>query len=166
MPSLLSIFIVSQLAFETAVNGVPFSSNVFLSCNNLNGYKWVGQSTALGPCLRSPEGDYYAKYETLEDSVHELTQWIRRRQGEGIFPGDLSSIQSPLQYAQLLKAGGYYGDTVQNYSNGLSRWFDVFKDYPLSSRTALVGVLLVLLTIAMYKNRKQLFYKNPPSIFV
>jgi hypothetical protein len=167
MPELLSMFIVSQLAYETAVDGLAFNSNVFYSCNNLQGYKWAGQSSALGPCLLSPEGDYYAKYASIEDSVHELTQWIRRRQKAGVFPADLDTITSPSQYAQLLKNGQYYGDTVAHYSAGLSSWFDVFKGYPLASnRTALVGVFLVLVAIGMYKYRRPLFDKKPNGIFV
>lgn len=165
MPQLLSTFIVSQLASETAVNGVPFSSHVFLTCNNTGGYKWRGQSGAEGPCVMSPEGDYYAKYKTIGDSVHEITQWIRRRQLEGVFPKNLNDIQTPEEYAYYLKQGGYYTDTLSNYSRNLSAWYDVFKNYPLSTRGALVGVLLILLAVGMYRNRRTLFSKNSNIIF-
>lgn len=166
MPELLSKFIVSQLASETAVNGVPFSSHVFTTCNNTGGYKWRGQDSAEGACLMSPEGDYYAKYNSIEDSVHEITQWIRRRQADGSFPSNLSVIQTPEDYAYYLKNAGYYTDTLANYSRNLSSWYDVFKSYPLSVRSGLVGVLLVLVAIGMYKNRRWLFTKQTTSIFV
>lgn len=166
MPEKLSALIVSQLASETAVNGVPFVSHVFVTCNNTGGYKWRGQSTAEGACLMSPEGDYYAGYKTIEQSVQEITQWIKRRQADGSFPSNLGAIQTPADYAYYLKQAGYYTDTLANYSRNLSSWYDVFKNYPLSTHTALVGILLALLAIGMYKNRKWLFNKNTETIFV
>lgn len=166
LPSLLSVFVVSQLASETAVNGIPFSSHVFVSCNNTGGYKWKGQSTAEGACLLSPEGDYYAKYTTIADSVHEITQWIRRRQADGTFPADLNEIQTPQEYAYWLKNADYYTDTLANYSRNLSSWFDVFKVYPFTTTGKLFGTLLFFGGLyLLYRNRRQLFNKKMSSIF-
>lgn len=142
MPQFVATCIVLQAAHETA----GFTSNVFVSCNNLNGYKYVGQSTAAGACLKSPEGDYYAKYNTIEDSVNEQVQWIKRRQKDGKFPADLNTITSLDQYAQLLKNSGWYGDTVANYTAGLYYWsqklLDMFRN-PIVDTSAILFIILL-----------------------
>src|SRR5574341_835621 len=117
-PDALSNLIVSMARHETG----DYTSNVFKTCNNLFGYKYVGQSTAAGACSVSPEGDRYAMYNSYADSVRELVLWIKRRQSEGRFPVDLATITTAEQYANLLKQGGYYGDTVLNYTTGLKRF--------------------------------------------
>lgn len=154
MPQFVATCIVLQCAHESA----GFTSNVFKSCNNLNGYKWVGQSTALGPCLKSPEGDYYAKYATIEDSVHELTAWIKRRQKEGKFPADLTAIGSLDQYAQLMKNSGWYGDTVQNYTSGLYYWSNRLADL-LTSPIAGGAAILFFIILGVIAYRKKIFKK-------
>lgn len=150
MPQFIGTCIVLQSAHETA----GFTSNVFKSCNNLNGYKWVGQKTALGPCLKSPENDFYAKYATIEDSVNEIVQWIKRRQKEGKFPADLNNITSLDQYAQLLKNSGWYGDTVANYTKGLYYWSQKIADLlknPVVDASAIL--VLMILGILAYKKK-------------
>lgn len=122
MPELLALFIVAQAKHETA----NFTSNVFLSCNNAFGYKYVGQRLAVGPCLTSPELDAYAKYATVADSVKELCQWIQRRQTEGKFPLDLRVIKTLDHYTQLLKLAGYFGAPISEYLAGLLYWFKPF----------------------------------------
>lgn len=150
MPALLSSFIVFQAAHETG----GFSSNVFLTCNNINGYKWVGQSTALGPCVASPEGDYYAKYATIEDSVHEQVLWIKRRQSEGKFPADLNSITSVDQYALLLKNSGWYGDSLANYTAGLYYWMDKLSNL-ITSAAGGGSLLFIVLLLGLMAYRKK-----------
>jgi hypothetical protein len=154
MPQFLSTCLVLQAAHETATAKGPFTSNVFLSCNNINGYKWIGQKTALGPCTGSPEGDNYAKYASIEDSVNEAVQWIKRRQNEGKFPANLNAITSLDQYAQLLKQSGWYGDTVTNYTNGLYYWSQKLTDFikgPIATGSALLFV--IILGIVAYKKK-------------
>jgi hypothetical protein len=164
MPPVLANLMVWQSAHETAYGGIPFNSHVFLTCNNGFGYKWVNQSWALGPCLSSPEGDYYAKYSNIEGSTHEMCLWIKRRQTAGIFPADLGDIDGVYIYAQLLKDAGFYGDTVENYYNGLLAWSQSLgvQNPGSGASTASIPVLgwLVLIGTAV-AYRKQLF----PSIF-
>lgn len=117
MPVRLSELIAAQAAHETA----NFGSKVFLQNDNCFGYKYVkGAIWQDGAGRTSTEGDPYAKYSSIANSVHELTAWIRRRQKEGKFPPDLTTITTPLGYASLLKVCGYYGDTTQNYTAGLA----------------------------------------------
>lgn len=117
MPSTLSTLIAAQAAHETA----NFTSRVFVQNNNCFGYKAIpGAIWQEGSGRMSPEGNAYALYSSVANSVHELTAWIRRRQKEGKFPPDLTTITTPLGYASLLKVCGYYGDTTQNYTAGLA----------------------------------------------
>lgn len=150
MPPALSIFIVAQARHETG----GYSSSIFKLCNNAFGYKWVGQSLADGPCSMSPEGDNYARYSSVEDSTHEITAWIKRRQSEGGFPRDLSEIRSGDQYATLLKSVGYYGDSISHYAAGLSYWLQRISISP-GARAAGGGLLLIGVMVFIF--RKQIF---------
>lgn len=151
MPTILATFIVAQARHETG----NYTSNVFNTCNNAFGYKWVGQSTANGPCVQSPELNSYAKYVSLEDSVHELTLWIKRRQAEGKFPANLASITTPDQYAALLKESGYYGASLQTYLNGLLAALQKLGQLAVSPTGG--AVLLVLVAIGIIIWRKRIF---------
>lgn len=165
MPDNFARLMVAWASHETAYNGIAFNSPVFRNCRNAYGYKWVGQSTAEGSCTMSPELDYYAMYNSIEDSVHEITLWVKRRQKEGVFPADLRTITTPYQLASLLQDAGFYTDTLHNYFNGLSYWFDQIQQLSFGTRTAGIGILLVVAGVFAYHYRKQLFNKKSVSIF-
>ncbi len=150
MPPALALLIVAQARHETG----GYTSSVFKLCNNAFGYKWVNQSTAEGSCSMSPEGDSYARYLSVEDSTHEITLWIKRRQNEGRFPDNLSSITTYTQYANLLKSVGYYGDSISNYAAGLSYWL---KRISISPGAKAAGGGLLLAAIVVYLFRKKIF---------
>lgn len=121
MPDQLCKLIVAQAKHETD----DFSSHAFEYNNNCFGYKYVkGAKWQMGPGITSTEHDPYAHYEDVAHSVHEICDWIKRRQHEGKFPADLRTITSPAQYAQLLKACGYYGDTLSDYTTGLNHFLN------------------------------------------
>lgn len=115
MPERLALLIAAQCAHETAY----FTSNVYKTCNNLNGYKYAGSKWQISACTDSPEGNAYGKYASWQDSVHELTDWIKRRLAENRFPY-LQDIRTPEMYAKYLKKCGYFGDTAENYARGMS----------------------------------------------
>src|SRR5699024_7235538 len=94
IPERLSTFIDAQCVHETTYKGKACTSIVFKNCNNLNGYKYCGSKWQISACTDSPEGNAYGKYETWQDSVHELTDWIRRRFSVGRFPM-LQNIRTP-----------------------------------------------------------------------
>lgn len=122
MPLQLATLVAAQAAHETG----NFTSNVFLQCNNCFGYKYVnGTSLQDGACNKSPEGNDYAHYADIEHSVKEICGWIKRRLNEGRFP-TLTTIQTPLQYASLLKNCGYYGDTEANYTAGIANGLKLY----------------------------------------
>jgi uncharacterized FlgJ-related protein len=138
IPDTLAQLIVAQAKHETA----NYTSNVFKSCNNLFGYKYVGQSLAT-QCNLSPELDYYARYATIDDSVLEIVKWIKRRVADGKFPSDLATIQTADQYATLLKNAGYYTGTLAAYKNGLSFFLASLTNLATNKYTGLLILGLI-----------------------
>jgi len=122
IPKTLAMLIAAQSVHETG----NFTSSAFTKDNNGFGYKYVegAKWQVQDKGITSSEGDNYAKYENIEDSVHELTAWIKRRQAEGKFPQDLNTITNPDIYAKLLKNDGYYGDAESVYASGIHKTFD------------------------------------------
>lgn len=118
MPANIRTLLVAQAKHETA----NFTSNAFKKNNNLYGYKrYKGSKYQIGNGITSSEGDAYASYASIEDSVKEVCDWILRRQKEGKFPEDLRFVDAD-QYAGYLKDAGYYGDSVANYTRGLKHY--------------------------------------------
>jgi hypothetical protein len=118
LPPNMANLLVAQSKHETG----NYTSNAYLKNNNLFGYKYVkGAKFQVGPGIKSSESDPYAHYSTINDSVHELTAWIERRQGEGKFPVNLTTLSS-MEYAVLLKNCGYFGDPLNNYISGLNHY--------------------------------------------
>jgi flagellum-specific peptidoglycan hydrolase FlgJ len=120
LPPVLSSLLVAQSAHETG----NFTSNLFKNFNNAFGYSYVpGGVYQKGAGTIADNGQPIAVYESIEDSTKEVIDWIYRRVKEGKFPADLFTITTPEQYAQLLKASGFYADSLQNYTAGLKRFF-------------------------------------------
>jgi len=127
LPQLLASFLVDQSAHET--NG--WTSGFFLSNNNCFGYACYAGSDWQNGCSSNvaDNGVSVGNYNSIEDSVSEIVDWIYRRVDDGKFPADLSTITTSDQYAQLLKNAGYYGDTESNYAAGLKRWANNLADF-------------------------------------
>jgi len=120
MPEYLASLMVAQAKHETG----NYTSKFFVVYCNCFGYsKVIGSKWQLG--ISTPNADNkapIAAYGSIENSVHELTSWIKRRQKEKKFPQDLTKIDSPDDYVALLKACGYFGDTLQNYLAGVKHY--------------------------------------------
>ena len=152
MPDPLAVFIVAQARHETG----NYSSRFFTVGNNAFGYSYYpGSKWQLdkgGPL--ADNGIPIAQYANIQNSVHELTDWIKRRQAQGKFPADLGTITTPEQYAQLLKNAGYYGDTVANYTAGLIRWLKVISDTLFSPAGTGIAILILIIGFLF---RKKIF---------
>lgn len=142
LPVDLANLVTAQARHESA----NFTSPLFVGDNNAFGYDYTGNSNQAGSSTRSHGGSFYARYNSIEDSVNEITDWIYRRRQEGKFPADLSSIKSPNDYATLLKNSGYYEDTVTNYQGGLTRWLTTYGAF-----TGLSVILLVAVGWLMFR---------------
>lgn len=124
VPATVALLIVAQAKHESA----NFSSKVFKQNNNAFGYKYVGQSNATqGTAAPSSEGDYYAKYDSIEGSALEVVNWWKRRIKQGVI-NYWSDISTPDSYAAALKKAGYYGDSLANYTAALKKWFTGLSD--------------------------------------
>lgn len=141
----LSRLIVAQARHETA----NYNSNVFKSCNNLYGYKFVNGKWQLSACTNSPEGGKYAKYKTIADSVNELIDWLKRREKEGKL--DTTKIFTTGQYALALKNNNYYTDSVRNYQTGLNNGLKNIKIVAASG----LGIVLLAAGIYFYVSKKR-----------
>lgn len=113
IPNALALLIVAQSKHESA----NYTSSIFLDCNNSFGYKVFGNAMAC------PGHSDYEMYNSIVDSTHEITSWLKRRVNDGSFP-DLSTITTPQQYGTLLYSAGYFTDNPINYINGLIAWYE------------------------------------------
>lgn len=141
MPPALSQYIVAQAKHETG----NFQSRFFTQGNNAFGYSFVSgakwQLPAPGPI--ADNGQAIAQYSTVQNSVHELTDWIKRRQREGKFPANLNEITSPENYAWYLKQSGYYGAPLATYADRLRYWFNRLPDLGGTPSLLLIGIMLI-----------------------
>lgn len=80
--------------------------------NNLSGIKYVGQSGATRGSA-SPEGDYYAKFNSLDDYANNFASILKN---DGID----SSIKSVDQYATALKNHSYFTAGLGAYEAGMN----------------------------------------------
>ena len=105
MPENLASLIVGQAKHESG----NYKHKFAVEFNSLFGYSYNPKSKYQVPGgTNADNGVPIARYLTKEDSVHEITSWIKRRQKEGRFPKDLSTIKTPLEYATLLQNCGYF----------------------------------------------------------
>lgn len=153
MPPILAALMVAQAAHETG----NFTSRFFKEYNNAFGYSYAGSKYQLGPGPLADNQQPIARYASVQDSTLEIVAWIKRRQQEGKFPSDLSAITSPDQYAGLLKAAGYYGDTLANYAAGLKRYYtavmEMIRENAEPFSVMVGGVLLVGVAWAIMKKK-------------
>lgn len=148
MPETLAKLIVAQSKHETG----NYSSKFFKLYNNAFGYSYSKGSKWQLPTggTNADNNQPIARYKSVADSTHELTDWIKRRVANGKFPKDLKSITTASQYASLLKNAGYYGDTITNYLSGLIRFLKDIKGNP-SSLIVLI-VVISFIFILLYNN--------------
>jgi len=141
-PTLANI-IISQAKFETG----DFTNTAFTKYKNAFGYKYVpGARYQSGKGNESSEGDYYAAYDSLENSTKEIIAWLQRRQNEGKLT--ISLLTTPEAYAAALKSCGYFGGTLSAYINGLKHYLSMIietvKKKPLQTALLITFGLFIL----------------------
>ena len=114
MPVNTALLIVAQAKHETG----DFTSKTFLQNHNCFGYKYVkGAKYQDGAGRTSTEGDPYAKYKSVVESTQEICAWLQRH------IKNYATLKTPEQYANALKAVGYYGAPVAEYVHGMSGYY-------------------------------------------
>ena len=106
--------IVAQARFESA----DYTSNVFKQNNNTSGIKFIGQPNAVQGTL-SPEGNYYAKFNTIQDALNDKIARLYNITMRGVTPQQLKDSTDAIDFANKLKQRGYFGSTASDYANGL-----------------------------------------------
>jgi len=106
--------IVAQARFESA----DYTSNVFKLNNNTSGIKFIGQPNAVQGTL-SPEGNYYAKFNTIQDALNDKIARLYNITMRGVTPQQLKDSTDAIDFANKLKQRGYFGSTASDYANGL-----------------------------------------------
>lgn len=152
MPATLAKLIVAQSKHETA----NYTHRFFTTYNNAFGYAYVpgpDKWQLSTPGTNADNGQPIAQYASVANSVHELTDWIKRRVNEGKFPQNLSTINSGDQYAALLKGAGYYAGSQATYASRLNEWFATLGNLAENSAPYL---LLAVLGFLAYRYRRQL----------
>lgn len=118
-PSLARLM-VAQARHETGnYNNYQTKTN-----NNVFGFKYSSNSQYAHQGNISPEGDPYAHYDTLQDSILDyIGRYMSKSSKEGgtrlqefnkIQEGDTTT------YATKLKGYGYYGATINEYIKGMN----------------------------------------------
>lgn len=154
MPEALAILITAQARHETG----NYTSRFYTVGKNAFGYSYVKgakwQLPTPGPT--ADNGAPIAQYSSVQNSVHELTDWIKRRQKEGRFPIDLSTIETPEQYGQLLKNADYFGAPLNQYVNGI---IAALRSIGREIVSPTGGGVLLLVAILVFAFRKKIFGK-------
>ncbi|PWM76693.1 MAG: hypothetical protein DBY32_11245 [Phascolarctobacterium sp.] len=100
-------FIFAQMYHETG----GFSSPLAREYHNYGGITQTAPND-----LAQPDGSlYYRKFTSDEDYVNYMADYYNAYAPDGIF-----EATNTTEYANALKRGGYYGDTVENYAEGLN----------------------------------------------
>ena len=83
----------------------------------------LGQYNNAAGMFKDDLSDYIT-FPNLDSFVDQYSHLIKLYANDGV-TGGLSSDD----FAQALKNGGYYGDTVQNYQNGMKNALNVLNNY-------------------------------------
>lgn len=98
----------AQWAHETQ----GFSSRLTKENNNFGG---VTQVEPNGEENKQPDGNmYYKSFASPEDYADYFANYIQLYKKNGVM--DAKTME---EYAYALKKGGYYGDSYENYSEGM-----------------------------------------------
>lgn len=153
LPATLASLLVAQAKHESG----NFSSNLFVKYNNAFGYNYVAGATwQTGQGTKADNGMPIAVYKNVGDSAREIVDWIYRRISDGKFPANLSVINTPEEYAALLKNADYFQDNIDNYTHGLKTFFTSPKTH---GALIMVGMAFAAWYFSNTKDGKKLFNK-------
>jgi len=139
--------IASQAAYETA----NFTSNVFKLNNNPAGIMFINKpyqkNATAGSSFPSNESKTakYAKFLTIKDGFKDMIRIT--------YPSLIQSTDSTT-YAAKLKAQKYYTGNQEIYSAGLTRYWNLTKDF-VKKKNSIIGILLIISTITFILLKKK-----------
>lgn len=142
--------IAAQAAFESA----NFTSNVFKLNNNPAGIMYINKPFQKNASPGSPfpptesKTARYAKFATVKDGFRDMVRITYK---------SLQGDPDPATYSARLKAQSYYMGDQRIYTSGLTRYWNLTKDFtkkkinPLISATLMVAGTLILIFFASKK---------------
>jgi uncharacterized FlgJ-related protein len=142
--------IAAQAAFESA----NFTSNVFKLNNNPAGIMFINkpfQKNAVpGSSFPASESKTakYAKFATITDGFRDMIRITYKA---------LKNDPDPATYAANLKAQGYYSGDQKIYTSGLTRYWNLTKDFtkkkinPFMSAVLVASGILIIIFIIKKK---------------
>lgn len=81
-------------------------------------HNYAGVTQVEANDLPQPDGsNYYMNFDSDEEFASYFADYLSKYEENGIF-----NATNTGEYAKALKAGGYFGDTVENYTTGLNRY--------------------------------------------
>jgi len=175
-----NLYAAKLIAAQARLESSNYTSNVFLKNNNTSGIKYIGQPNAvrgtLAPsserrCNGGCDGDYYAKFYTVEDAINDKIVRLYNITMSGVTPQQLKDSTDADEFARLLKKRRYYGSGVygtpdaekeiSNYAGGLKARLirvNVLEFYNKNKGVinyGTIGIILIGLTIYGYYLKKK-----------
>jgi LPXTG-motif cell wall-anchored protein len=170
--------IAAQARYESA----DYSSAVFRANNNTSGMKYIGaaqinaQRGTLAPssertCGGGCNGDYYAKFDTIQDCINDKIVRLYNKTMDGVTPQQLKDSTDATEFATLLKKRRYYGPAsygttaaqseINNYAGGMRakilkiNVLEFYTKNKTAVNLAVVGAILIGLTGYFYFLKKK-----------
>jgi len=130
--------ILAQMLVETA----GFTHRLAISANNFGGIKFAPKFNKDSG-IKSPEGDNYARYDSIEGFIKDYLRIISRG-------GDKAPIKADTvaDFARRLKANKYYTAEEADYLRALKSWLPSIKKF-IPSPQAQAPLALILIIIVM-----------------
>ena len=114
VPNIKPEWILSQWAHETG----GFQSELCVEHNNFAG---LTQDTPNG--LEQPDGScYYMEFDSAIEFATYFGKYLRLYESDGIF-----NCQSLEDYIRVLKDGGYFGASYDEYLTGVRSWLVIIQ---------------------------------------
>lgn len=141
--------IMAQLAHETG----GFKSKLTLK-NNLSGIKYSVNGYGKNSGILPPKNEGktpYAMYDTIDDWAKDHFRIIKRIGAH--------KATNTKQFAEMLKKGNYYTDTLSNYTRALISWLPQVKGLTPEIKKTIIGTGLIIAIGALsfyfliYKNK-------------
>ena len=158
----LATLLVAQARHETG----NYSNKQTKVNNNLFGFKYSPNSKFSKKGNISPEGDPYAKFDTVGDAIQEyVIRYMGKKSNEGgtrlqefnkIQPNDTTT------FANKLKGYGYFGAKVSEYIGGLNAALTRIKIVAFYNRnktavnsSVIIGIALLGASYYIYKKKNK-----------
>lgn len=103
-------------AFETAVKGEPWKSEIYLTANNLWGMTLASKNTTATGALSY--GEEQCIYPSVKRSAEDILLYMQKRWK---YPQNFATLDDLVDY---MKSKGYFLSNVEDYKAGVNMFYD------------------------------------------